>query len=67
MAKQLNLNLQMNADTSQAKKNLLDLKKALNEIAAIKIDNGNFNKDLQDAVKSAKELQVHINNAFNNL
>lgn len=65
MAKQLNINLQMNADTSQAQKNLLDLKKALNEIAAIKIDNGNFNKDLQDAVKSAKELQVHINNAFN--
>lgn len=65
MAKQLNLNLQMNADTSQAKKNLLDLKKTLNEIAAIKVDNGNLNKDLQNAIKSAKELQVHINNAFN--
>ena len=65
MAKQLNVDLVMHADTSQAKKNLEDLKRNLNEIASIKISNGDMSSDISKAVSAAKDLQMHLNNAMN--
>lgn len=66
MAKQLNVNLAFTADTSQAKKNIAELQASLNEISSIKPQFGMpLTQDMKEAVSSAKELQSHLNNAFN--
>ena len=67
MAKQLNVNLNFTADTSQAENNLRSLKTTLETIGA----QGNLlgpnkmNDSLQKAVVSAKDLSSHLANAFN--
>lgn len=67
MAKQLNVNLNFTADTSQAENNLKSLKTTLETIGA----QGNLlgpnkmNDSLQKAVVSAKDLSSHLANAFN--
>lgn len=67
MAKQLNVNLNFTADTSQAENNLKSLKTTLETIGA----QGNLlgpnkmNDSLQKAVVSAKDLSQHLANAFN--
>ena len=67
MAKQLNVNLAFTADTSQAKRNIEELQVSLNKISSISHQAGGLQltKDMQQAVNSAKDLQTHLNNAFN--
>lgn len=68
MAKQLNVNLAFTADTGKAKAQLQDLQRQLTNIVnqTSKGSNGlGINKDIEDAVKSAAELQVHLNKAIN--
>ena len=66
MAKQLNVNLNFTSNTSQVKQNLMELQNMLTQISAITPMNGmNLSKDMQIAISSAKELQQHLNNAFN--
>lgn len=65
MAKQLNVNLAFTADTSQAEKNLQQLKQTLNAVATTTAPGGlALTKDMQAAVASAKELQTHMSAAF---
>lgn len=65
MSKQLNVNLAFTADTKQAKKNIEDLQNSLKNISSIGYTKLKLTDDMQLAVNSAKELQAHINNAFN--
>lgn len=66
MAKQLNVNLAFQADTSQAKKNLQDLQQSLNKIASMSWGNKiPLTDNLKEASLAANDLQKHINAAFN--
>lgn len=68
MAKQLNrlqVSIDYTANTSKAEQNLKILKNTLTEIASINPINLNANTGLQNAVSAAKDLQMHLNNAFN--
>lgn len=68
MAKQLNrlqVSIDYTANTSKAEQNLKILKNTLTEIASINPVNLNANTGLQNAVSAAKDLQMHLNNAFN--
>ena len=68
MAKQLNVNLAFTADTGKAKVQIQELQTLLNQIAytgAISSSTGQLQQDLQKASSAAKELQFHLNNAFN--
>lgn len=67
MAKQLNVNLSFNADTSQARAHIQSLVSELNKLGS----SSNLNqkglpltKDLIEAQNAAKELSVALNNAF---
>ena len=68
MAKQLNVNLGFTADTSQAKAQIQELQATLSQLAyagnsAVGVDKQTT--ALKQASTAAKELQVHLNNAFN--
>ena len=68
MAKQLNVNLAFTADTGKAKAQIQELQNLLNQIAysGSTISSTNqMQQDLQAASNAAKELQFHLNNAFN--
>ena len=68
MAKQLNVNLAFNADTGKAKAQIQELQNLLNQIAysGSTINSTNrMQQDLYAASNAAKELQFHLNNAFN--
>ena len=66
MAKQLNVNLGFTADTSAAEANIRKLQQSLTQLSSIKAPIGtSLTKDMQTAVNSAKDLQMHLNNAFN--
>ena len=65
MAKQLNVNMNFTADTSNVESNLNKLKQSLNQISSTPIKMGNINEDLQKASEAARSLQGHLNNAFN--
>ena len=63
MAKQLNVNLSMTADTSQAKAQLQQLKNQLTELTKLNsISNDNFalTKEIQDASTAAAQLKVQL-------
>ena len=67
MAKQLNVNLAFTADTSQARAQIQELQTTLNKIAY----SGNSTNAMaqqttaiKQASSAAKELQLHLNNAF---
>lgn len=64
MAKQLNVNMNFTADTSNVESNLNRLKQSLNQISSTPIKMGNVNEDLKQATVAARQLQVHLNNAF---
>ena len=68
MAKQLNVNLAFTADTGKAKTQIQELQNLLSQItysgATSKIGD-KISIDLQKASTAAKELQFHLNNAFN--
>ena len=64
MAKQLNVDLNFRANTGNATASISELRNLLNQIAVgvdIKVDANN----LQKASSAAKELQLHLNRAFN--
>ena len=64
MAKQLNVNLNVNANTSDAKRNLADLSATLNKISTsttLKIND----QSLKEAKQAAIDLQQHLNKAIN--
>ena len=66
MAKQLNVKLNFQADTSQVQQALSQLTTSLSQIANITPLSGDkLTSDLAIAKKSAQELQMHLNNAFN--
>ena len=64
MAKQLNVNMSFTADSSQAQANLQALNTTLNQIASINTKGLNFDSPIRQAVEAAKELKVHLTNAF---
>ena len=68
MAKQLNVNLSFTADVGKAKAQIQELQSLLNNIASSSFKTGANNdmtKKLAEASAAAKELQLHLNNAFN--
>ena len=68
MAKQLNVNLSFTADVGKAKAQIQELQSLLNNIASNSFKTGANNdmtKKLAEASAAAKELQLHLNNAFN--
>lgn len=62
MAKQLNVNLAFNADTNQAKKEILDLQKALTNVTSFSKNNAKLFDiaSIKEAEKAAKELSQHL-------
>ena len=64
----INVNLAFNAETGKAKKQIQELQTLLNKIAYSGTTAGSANKtaaDLRQAAEAAKQLQYHLNNAFN--
>lgn len=64
MAKNLNVNMNFTADVSNVESNLNKLKVSLNQISTTPIKMGTVSEDLKQATVSARQLQVHLNNAF---
>lgn len=65
---QMNVNLAFSADTGKAKAQIAELQSLLSKIAYTGSTANTTNilqKDLQEASTAAKELQFHLNNAFN--
>ena len=67
MAKQLNVDLSFRADTSQAKAQIQELQKALNDVAKLPANSANLFDDvgLRKASQAALELEQHLNKAVN--
>lgn len=67
MAKQLNVNLAFNADVSQAKQQIADLQKTLQDIAKLPGKSENLFDDvpIRQASDAALELQQHLQAAVN--
>ena len=65
---QFNVNLAFNADTGKAKTQIMELQSLLNKIAysgTTSSTTSGLQQDLHAASEAAKELQFHLNNAFN--
>ena len=64
---QFNVNLAFNADTGKAKTQIMELQSLLSKIAYTGTAGGTdkLQTDLHAASEAAKELQFHLNNAFN--
>lgn len=64
---QFNVNLAFNADTGKAKTQIMELQSLLSKIAYTGTTSGTdkLQSDLYQASAAAKELQFHLNNAFN--
>ena len=65
---QMNVNLAFSADTGKAKAQIAELQSLLSKIAytgSTANATNTLQKDLQEASTAAKELQFHLNNAFN--
>lgn len=66
MAKRLNINLAFTADASQAKSAIMDLQSSLSKIANMNTGTPGVDPNkLKAASSAAKELSIHLNNAFN--
>lgn len=67
MAKQLNVALNFTAETGQAKAAIQDLQASLSKIAYAGTGNivGNSAQQIKEASEAAKQLQYHLNNAYN--
>ncbi len=67
MAKQLNVNLAFNADTSKAKAQIRDLQNQLDKLITSQGSSPNLGieKEIRNASKAAAELKVHLNSAIN--
>lgn len=64
MANDIQVNLRFQADISQAVTNLNNLQSSLIAISSTPVG-ANISNSLQMAINSAKDLQIHLNNAFN--
>ena len=64
---QVNVNLAFSADTGKAKTQIMELQSLLSKIAYTSATGGTdkLQADLHAASEAAKELQFHLNNAFN--
>lgn len=58
MAKQLNVDMTVKADTTQAKRAFTDLQKSLNNLTVGGAGNQGFSKQLQEGVKAATQLKT---------
>ena len=65
MAKQLNVKLNFAADTSQAKSAISELQSSLTKVATGQVGIGINPAQLEKASSAAKELSIHLNNAYN--
>ena len=67
MAKQLNVNLQMTANTSQAKQQIAELDKLLTNLSvhASKSNSLGLDKELTKSVEKAAELKAILNSSLN--
>lgn len=68
MPKQLNVNLAFTADTSAAKRQIQELQNSLTQLVNGTKTSGNklgITKDINDAIKAAAELKIHLQNAIN--
>jgi len=68
MPKQLNVNLAFTADTSAAKRQIQELQNSLTQLVNGTKTSGNklgITKDINDAIRAAAELKVHLQNAIN--
>ena len=67
MAKQLNIDLSVRADTSQAKQAFQDLQKSLSNVAKLPGNSSSLfdDRSIREASEAAMELQRHLNNAVN--
>ena len=66
MAKQLNVDLNLRANTQQAKQSIQDLQNKLSQIANMPINGPDkLRQGLQEASAAAQQLQMHIANATN--
>ena len=63
MAKQLNVDLNVKANTTEAKKSLQDLQKSLTQVANMSMSS--TTTGMTQAAQAAKELSVHLNKAIN--
>ena len=64
----INVNLAFNAETGKAKKQIQELQTLLNKIAysgTTASPGSKMAADLRQAAEAAKQLQYHLNNAFN--
>ena len=67
MAKQLNINLGFNADTSQAKQQIMELRNSLNELTTNSIASNKLplTKSIMEAQQAAASLKVALDGAIN--
>ena len=67
MAKQLNIDLRFNADTSQAKKAIQDLQNTLNNLSSLgtAASTNGFNQQIASATVEANKLKIALTDAFN--
>ena len=65
MAKQLNVDLNFRANTEQAKKSIMELQNALTKISLNSNATGIDPTKMKEASTAARELSIHLNNAFN--
>lgn len=65
MTKQLRVDLNFSANTSAAKSAIQELNMSLSKIALGKIDTGINPEQIKKASTAAKELSMHLNNAYN--
>lgn len=56
--------LQFNADTASAKRAIQDLQSSLDKLSKESLNSNYLDVGIKNAVKSAKELQIHLNKAF---
>ena len=69
MAKQINVNMAFTADTSQAKKQLEDLRRSLQDLTKLSIDRGSgkegFDAQFNDALIAVQKLDKALESATN--
>lgn len=65
MAKQLNVNLAFNADTSRAKAQIASLQQQLTNLMSMPTSSFPMTANIQEAITAAAQLKVHLQNATN--
>lgn len=65
MAKQLNISMSVQADTSQARAQFQQLEQSLKKIGNASVGKGKFTQDIKDASNAANQLRSNLESAFN--